>query len=411
MLPMPIRYPLDPTGVNPDNLVKNEPHELVNRHYRPVVLDYGAFFTESLIITDAATGTPLRNDQFVATELYALPTARYGKEICSVILVIDPVVSGNITVDYQALGGEYSYSNQAVEQQILALNLDDRPVAWPAVIGKPSAYKPTQHLHDVGDVYGFEYVVHAIDRLCAAVELGDAASHDAILAYIDKIRDGLNTLITGLNDNLHAHMTDYNNPHKTTASQVGAYTTEEVNLLMSSLNRGLTQHTTDYGNPHKVTAAQAGAYTTQQVDSISSALSTRLELLKTAHNTANIFDIPFIAGWGSDMAGEDLEVRVQSTLMASRDVTVSDLIGSIDIPASGANIIVDIRVNGVTIFNTYPMFAAGQYQLTAGVINPAKARIYPFDKIDFALLQVGTSTKGRKIRLSLRSFVTNAVAS
>jgi hypothetical protein len=181
-----VRYPLDKTGLSPNNLVHGELHTLPNRNTRAIATTYGAFFTESLRITDVATQLQLvRGTQFYVAELYEVPTEQYGKEICAIIVITDKNVSANISLQYQALGGEWSTSSVAVVHMLDNLALDNRPVAWSGVIQKPSEYPPSHHLHDVGDVYGFEYMVHALDRIRMAIELGDAASHDQLNTRID----------------------------------------------------------------------------------------------------------------------------------------------------------------------------------------------------------------------------------
>ncbi len=321
---LPIRYPLDPTGTNPDNLVRNEPHSLTNRQYRAIVLDYGAFYSESLRIVDSATGIPLNGTQYSACELLELPTVNYGKEICSVIIINDPAVSNEVVIDYQALGGEYSYSNKAILQQIDALKLDDRPVAWPAVLGKPDAYPPSMHLHDAGDVFGFEYVVHAIDRLRAAVELGDAASHDAILAYVDKVKAALETALYNTNQELTAHSTNTGNPHETTAAQVGAYSIPQMNGLLDAINTGMTAHTSNQSNPHKVTAAQVGTYTSQALDAMFGSLNQGLDTHKADLNNPhkvtatqlNLGNVPnYPAGTAQDYTNNNPNVLVTPPLV------------------------------------------------------------------------------------------------
>ena len=66
------------------------------------------------------------------------------------------------------------------------------------------------------------------------------------------------------------HTSNEDNPHETTAGQVGAYTVEETNNLLNAkadsttlssyaTTTALTAHTTSTTNPHSVTAHQAGA--------------------------------------------------------------------------------------------------------------------------------------------------------
>lgn len=186
MPPVIIRYPLDPTGVNPDNLVLNEVHPMVRRKVRAIATTYGAFYTESLVVIDVVTQLPLeKGRQYFAAELYEVPTGKFGKEVCAIIILTDETVSDTISLQYQAVGGDYSQSMTAIVQMLDNLALDNRPVSWPSIIDKPSEFPPSHHLHDIGDVYGFEYVVHALDRIRQAIEMGDSASHDAIYRYVD----------------------------------------------------------------------------------------------------------------------------------------------------------------------------------------------------------------------------------
>jgi len=219
--PNVIRYPLDPTGTNPDNLVSDEPHQMPARQIRAIATEYGAFYTESVTVVDAATNQPLvKGVQYYPAELYEVPTGMFGKEVCAIIMITDPSVSANVKITYQAVGGEYSRSVTAIIQQIEALNLDDRPVEWGSIINKPSEYPPSHHLHDLGDIYGFEYMVHALDRIRAAILMGDDVSHDTIYQYIDARDNYVIGLIQSQSDALAAHIADKNNPHETTKAQV-----------------------------------------------------------------------------------------------------------------------------------------------------------------------------------------------
>ena len=103
-----LQYPLDPTGKNPDNLVHGEIHNLPNRNIRAIAPTYGAFFTEDLKVVDNVTQVELiKGTQYVTVDLVQTATEVYGKEICSVILIIDKNVNSSVLITYQALGGMY----------------------------------------------------------------------------------------------------------------------------------------------------------------------------------------------------------------------------------------------------------------------------------------------------------------
>lgn len=283
MVTLPIRYPLDKTGVSPDNKIVGEPHTLPNRTVRAVAPGYGAFYAESVVVRDVATGLTLTKDvQFSCTEMLEFPTGAYGKEIDGIILIKDQTVSNNIELDYQCLGGEFSTNSDAIIAMLNSADLDDRPVAWGDIIGKPDAFTPAFHYHDIGDIYGFEYLVHAVERVREAILIGDDASHDQIYRYIDASNAQLDQHITTVDNNLAAHIGNTNNPHATTKTQVGlgsvdnfatATTTQAqagtaTNLFMtpattaaaiqSQAGAALAAHIADHNNPHAVTKAQVG---------------------------------------------------------------------------------------------------------------------------------------------------------
>lgn len=199
MPPVISRYPLDTTGVSSDNLVQGELHTMIHRKVRAIAPTYGAFFSQSVVVVDNANQQQLVKDaQFYCAELYELPSARYGKEICAIILITDKDVSDSVTISYQALGGEFGTSQTAILQMIETLSLDTRPAVWPELVGRPDEFPPSHHLHDAGDIYGFEYVVHALDRIRAVLEFGDDISHDAIYKYIDDKCAGYKLVISAM---------------------------------------------------------------------------------------------------------------------------------------------------------------------------------------------------------------------
>lgn len=255
-----IRYPLDPTGTNPNNLVQGELHSPVRRNTRAVATTYGAFFSQSLVVRDTSNNQVLtKGVQYFAAELYEVPTAKYGQEVCGIVVITDSSVSDQISLDYQAVGGEFSTSADAVIAQLNALNLDDRPVAWGSIIAKPSEYPPSHHLHDIGDVYGFEYVVHALERIKAAILMGDDISHDAIYQYVDNSVAGFQSSLNQSGAALTAHIADHGNPHAVTAAQVGAYAKAAVDAFVNTLQNSIDAHAARTDNPHATTAAQVGA--------------------------------------------------------------------------------------------------------------------------------------------------------
>ncbi len=183
-----IRFPLDPTGVNPNNLVENEPQTLnsgvQNRAIAPI---YGPFFSSGLIITDTATNTPLSPSQYSVVDLLQDATMLFGQGIYSVILITDSSVSNNVLVTYQVLGGEYQNSASGIVNAYETLLGDNRPVNWVNVLNKPTQFPATLHNHLLADVYGFQSVVAALERVRNAVILSDVPTLNALVTWMNNL--------------------------------------------------------------------------------------------------------------------------------------------------------------------------------------------------------------------------------
>ena len=112
---------------------------------------------------------------YVPTMLQQDATRVSGKEVCQIVVITNQTLLGDVVLEYQAVGGDYSVSSDALEQLIETLNLDDRPVQWGEIIGLPSQYPPVDHLHHIQDFKGFGHIIDAIDELRNTM-LGDGLS-------------------------------------------------------------------------------------------------------------------------------------------------------------------------------------------------------------------------------------------
>lgn len=164
---------LDPTGTNVSNRIVAEPHSLSDRPTRSIAPKYGAFFGDSVTIQDGAYSL-VRGQDFQIVELHQEATLKYGKEICSVILIINSAISSNVAVTYQALGGHYAFSDKTIADLYQSVITDNRPVDWSNIFNKPTEFNPAIHRHLLDDVYGFEPIVDYLERIKRAITLGQS---------------------------------------------------------------------------------------------------------------------------------------------------------------------------------------------------------------------------------------------
>lgn len=273
--PNPIRYPLDLTGRHPDNLVVGETHSIGTSGNRAIVLNYGPFYTRGLVVRRQSNGAVLTpRVHYKAAQLFADATYKTGQEICSIIVIDDPTVGNDFIIDYQVLGGDYSVSIDALRQLIETLNLDERPVRWAQILGKPEFFAPTPHLHDLGDLYGFEYLVAALEGVRQAILLGDVYKDQEIYGYIDRQDNLIRASLNAVNGVLTTHVQDTNNPHGTTKAHVGLDLVQNYPVASEQIARdGLSNvhymtplrthaainvHALRTDNPHGVTKAHVG---------------------------------------------------------------------------------------------------------------------------------------------------------
>ena len=194
-----LRYPLDPTGTNPDNFVSGEIRDLPNLSIRATVPTYAPFFADSVVIYDVATGIQVTHaTSYRCVELVKEPTIQFGKEICAVILITDPAISNQISVSYQVLGGAYQLDpTNLVERYVNSLSATG-PVYFPDILEKPTFWPPTLHPHLFEDLRGAGALIAALEHIEKAILMGSLPTLDAVINYIDTRIEGVNSAIMGL---------------------------------------------------------------------------------------------------------------------------------------------------------------------------------------------------------------------
>ncbi len=231
-----VRYPLDTTGVNPDNLVRNEPHTLSERRFRAIAPEQGAFYVDGCIVVDTANDRILtRETDYVFAELYQSATIKYGKEIVGLIIVTNPNVSANVKITYQVLGGDYSGNIDALVALLNTQTGTDTSDSYLDIINRPTSMVPQPHVHDLGDGQGFEFLVFAIERLRSAMIWADAP---VIFGLQEKVRQALNGIHSLAKYRLDTELVDYLNDYKKHFSKETVGLGKVVNMPLASESEG-----------------------------------------------------------------------------------------------------------------------------------------------------------------------------
>jgi hypothetical protein len=206
-------YPLDPTGISSTNKATGELHIFTSTKGRVFALNYGAFFAPSLVLHDKVSGKTLTNDQYFAAYRLDFPSAQYNNEICAVIVITDENVGLQVTVDYQALGGIYSYAGDNLATVLRKALSANRSIYWPPLIVPHDQEPDNQYKLWPGNRIGFEYATMAIARLKEAMRYGDIASYEAVGKYAITQSAGIAQLAKSLLDGQLASHVQQNEPH------------------------------------------------------------------------------------------------------------------------------------------------------------------------------------------------------
>lgn len=195
--PSIIKYPYDPTGIAVTNLVLDEMHEVPNSVNRAFALYGGPFYSDSVELRSLPNNTLLtKGVDYEALYLYQEATIATGKEVTAVIYITNPAISGTLSAKYQVVGGEYSSNVSAILQLLSGMGTDGRLVEWNDISGVPETFPPSPHLHSVGDLYGMEAIVDAVNTLKDTVLDGNAAALTILSAQVGTQAGQISALLT-----------------------------------------------------------------------------------------------------------------------------------------------------------------------------------------------------------------------
>jgi hypothetical protein len=189
------RYALDYTGENPDNKILNEIHTSSGARNGVIVPHYGAFFADSVIVRDVSTGLELKRGKdkdYIVGEVSVEPTMITGKEVCNTILAINQNAINDFSIDYQTIGGQYLNLEPVISEHSGIVYVG--PVDWNNILDKPDKFPPTLHPHVLGDVYGWEYLVEALERIRQAIIMSNVPAYEYLVEWVTDRLDNFPTI-------------------------------------------------------------------------------------------------------------------------------------------------------------------------------------------------------------------------
>lgn len=202
--PAPNTYPFDGTGLAVTNRVTDELQTLtlINfRDYHYLVPDFAPFYADSLILEyrldSSASFVTLDEgtDYYPALQFIGASRAT-SKAVYGAISFNNLVLEGEIRLSYNTVGGEWTLSQPKLTELVTNIIYNPRVTTWEQINDVPDHFPPLAH----------------------AWELSDMVGEAEILAELDAIEQAI--LQRDPNDDLLAHLSDFNNPHRVNKEQV-----------------------------------------------------------------------------------------------------------------------------------------------------------------------------------------------
>lgn len=230
-----LRFPFDLTGSLTSNAVRH-PVVLgpgpINRGF---AFPTGPFFVDTLRIVAANKPTvPLvRGTDFEVIFLHPkLTKMTGGREICMGIVITNNKVPTDIVPSAQIVGGPMGAWVEGIERAIADLKLDNRVVDFSKLRDLPEEYAPAPSYKDIGDLFGFEYVIAQISALTDVVNAGGNTQIEAIKDVFDNL---VNTFMTALT----AHVTAEGNVHHLDIHQANGLTETEIRNAIQVVQKNI----------------------------------------------------------------------------------------------------------------------------------------------------------------------------
>lgn len=310
----PVIYPLDMSGNNPSNLIKNELHTVSESHFKDyyfIVPNFAPFFVDnfSLAISINGVTTPLQEDiDFSFALQYVTGTRTTGKAMYGAVTLHNLNLNGILAMNYQTIGGDQISDRLQVLTLLAEKAYNPRTTIWDILTNVPNAFPVIPHYQDYDQFFGQEELVNKLGEIRDAIIQNASLTQQEITnffnildtgtltSYVRRTGDSMSgplTLPFNPIDAMHAATKQYvdniaiNNTHITTLLSNYATLTYLNNELAGKLNKSgdtMVGALSLNGSPIQ----PSHAVTKQYVDNIDSNTQLQLSNLQSQLNTLNL---------------------------------------------------------------------------------------------------------------------------
>lgn len=188
---MQTSYDLDLTGVNPNNLVKNELHTTTEarfRDYNFIVPLFAPFYIDNfeLFIKSGDTLTELKEDVDFSFALpYVTGTRTTGKQMYAALTLHNLNLNGILVTNYQTIGGDQVADHLHVLTYLADKAYNPRTTIWDVITNVPNALPPLPHYQDYDSLYGQEQLVGMLAQIRDAITANASFTSQTIRNFLE----------------------------------------------------------------------------------------------------------------------------------------------------------------------------------------------------------------------------------
>lgn len=235
-----ITYPLDMSGNNPENLVKNEIHTVSEAHFRDyyfLVPNFAPFFVDnfSLVLSNNGNDIPLAEDVDYSFALqYVTGTRVTGKVMYGGVTLHNLNLNGILKVTYQTLGGDQTADRLVILSTLADKAYNPRTTIWDILTNVPRAFPPSPHYQDYDQFFGQEELVQMLGQIRDAIVANSSLTSQEIRNFLNLLNIS-SSYVKTTGDTMSGPLTLHNNPIDPFHAATKQYVDNRISEIMTIL--------------------------------------------------------------------------------------------------------------------------------------------------------------------------------
>lgn len=229
------QYPLDLSGKLTSNRVTLPITVGSGKVDRAFIFPAGAFYTKDARIYETGKPTtPLTREKdfefIIGHPLYRRLSG--NKEVVLGVIIKNPQIGSALEMTANVVGGPESAMVEGYEEVIRNLKLDDLSILFKDIDELPDYFTAAPAYKDLGDIYGFEYIISVLNALLNA----KGASDQLALETLEAVMEDIKTIFLAA---LKAHVEATGNVHGLDIHDINGYTQTEIDTLLTAIRKSI----------------------------------------------------------------------------------------------------------------------------------------------------------------------------